>query len=172
VACYVRTFIGQLITNAAKLDLVLGTTYKVKSLTWQKLTLNGYVSLQIVNSIQGLNFSYTDNSLAHGLNIYRVRIELQDGRVYYSEIVTVYFANEPYIVYPNPVRQYQDVTVISNDPGIAQMQMFNSTGMKLYEKTLSDWSNIISTARLSKGIYLLRIVKDNQLQKTLKLIVY
>lgn len=172
VGCYIRSFIGQLVNNAAKLDLALGTNYNVKSITWQKLTLNGYVALQTVNSIQGLNYTYTDNSLAHGLNIYRIKIELLDGRIYYSETATVYFANEPYIVYPNPVRQYQDVTVISNDPGIAQLQVFNSLGMKLYEKTLNDWSNTIPTAKLSKGIYLLRIIRDNQLQKTLKLIVY
>jgi hypothetical protein len=134
--------------------------------------LNGYVSLQSNNSIQGLNFAYTDNSLAHGLNTYRVKIELKDGRVIYSETVTVYFANEPYIIYPNPVHQYQDLTLISNDPGISRVQLFNSIGAKLYEKTIDNWSNTISTGKLSKGIYLIRITKDNQLQKTLKLVVY
>jgi len=170
--CYVRTFIGQLINNTARLDLELGTDYNVKSITWEKLTLNGYVSLQSNNSIQGLNFAYTDNSLAHGLNTYRVKIELKDGRVIYSETVTVYFANEPYIIYPNPVHQYQDLTLISNDPGISQVQLFNSIGAKLYEKTIDNWSSTISTGKLSKGIYLIRIMKDNQLQKTLKLVVY
>jgi len=172
VGCYVRTFLGQLINNAARLDLELGTTYNVKSITWQKLTLNGYVSLQTLNIISGLNFSYIDNLLAHGLNIYRVKIELLDGRIIYSETATVYFANEPYFIYPNPVAQYQDVTLISNTPDIAQLQLFNSIGMKLFEKTLNDWSNTIPTGKLSKGIYLLRIIKDNQLQKTLKLVVY
>jgi hypothetical protein len=172
VGCYVRTFLGQLINNTAKLDLELGTNYNIKSITWQKLTLNGYITLQVLNTIQGLNFNYTDNVLAHGLNIYRVKIELLDGRIIYSETATVYFANEPYIIYPNPVPQYQDVTLISNDPGIAQLQVFNSIGAKLFEKTLNDWSNTIPTGKLSKGIYLLSISKDNQLQKTLKLVVY
>ncbi|HEV8286698.1 MAG TPA: S8 family peptidase [Chitinophagaceae bacterium] len=170
--CYIRTFLGELIGNSAKLDLELGTSYNIKSITWQKLTLNGFISLQAVNSILGLNFNYTDNALTHGLNIYRVKIELLDGRIIYTETVTVYFAQEPYIVYPNPVPQYQDVTIISSDPDIAQLQLFNSTGIKLYETTLNDWSNTIPTGKLSKGIYLLRITKNNQLQKTLKLVVY
>jgi hypothetical protein len=172
VGCYIRSFIGQLINNTAQLDLQVGTIYNLKSITWQKLTLNGYVSLQTISSMQGLRFSYTDNSLVHGLNVYRVRIETTDGRVFYSETVTVYFANSPYIIYPNPVLQYHDVTLISNDPGISQLQLFNSMGVKLYEKILSDWSNTIATGKLSKGIYLLRIIKDNQLQTTLKLVVY
>src|SRR4030095_8465590 len=172
VGCFVRSFIGQLINSSARLDLELGTKYNVKSITWEKLTLNGYVSLQSISSIQGVNFAYTDNSLAHGLNIYRVKIELTDGRIFYSETVTIYFANEPYIIYPNPVRQYQDVTLISNEPGVLQLQLFNVMGAKLYDKTIDNWSNTISTGKLSKGIYLIRITKDNQLQKTLKLIVY
>jgi hypothetical protein len=172
VGCFVRTFIGQLINSAARLDLELGTDYNVKSITWEKLTLNGYVSLQSINSIQGVNFAYTDNSLAHGLNIYRVKIELTDGRVFYSETATIYFANEPYIIYPNPVHQYQDVTLISNEPGVLHLQLFNVMGAKLYEKTIDNWSNTIPTGKLSKGIYLIRITGDNKLQKTLKLVVY
>ncbi len=172
VGCYVRAFLAQLINSTARLDLELGTSYGLKSITWQKLTLSGYISLQTVNTIQDLNFNYTDNMLSHGLNIYRVKIELLDGRIIYSETATVYFASEPYIIYPNPVPQYQDVTLISNDPGSVELQVFNSMGMKLFEETLNDWSNTISTGKFSKGIYLLRVIKDNQLQKTLKLIVY
>jgi Subtilase family/Secretion system C-terminal sorting domain len=172
VGCFVRTFIGQLINSTARLDLELGTDYNVKSITWEKLTLNGYTPLQSINSIQGVNFAYTDNSLAHGLNIYRVKIELTDGRVFYSETVTIYFANEPYIIYPNPVHQYQDVTLISNEPGVLHLQLFNVMGAKLYEKTIDNWSNTIPTGKLSKGIYLIRITGDNKLQKTLKLVVY
>lgn len=172
VGCYVRTLLGQLINSTAKLDLELGSNYNIRGITWQKLTLGGYISLQTVNTIQGLNFSYTDNALSQGLNIYRVKIELFDGRIIFSETATVYFANEPFIIYPNPVPQYHDVTLASNDPGIAQLQVFNSMGVRLFDKTLNDWTNTIPTAKLSKGVYLLRIIKDNQLQKTLKLVVY
>jgi hypothetical protein len=172
VACYVRALLGQLIVNSAKLDLELGTSYNVKSMTWQKLTTNGYMSLQTIDNISGLTYSYVDNSLTHGLNVYRVQIVLLDGRVIDSETVTVYYAAEPYIVYPNPVPQNHPVTLISNDPDIAQLQVYNTLGQKLSEKTLSDFSNTIPTDRLAKGIYLLRIVKDNQAQATLKLIVY
>src|SRR5262249_52478782 len=151
------------------LDLELGTSYNVKSITWQKLTTNGYMSLQTIDNISGLTYSYVDNSLTHGLNVYRVQIVLLDGRVIDSETVTVYYAAEPYIVYPNPVPQNHPVNLISNDPDIAQLQVYNPLGQKLFEKTLSDFSNTIPTDRLAKGIYLLRIVKDNQAQATLKL---
>ena len=69
VGCYIRTFLGELVNSSSELDLELGTNYNVKAITWEKLTLSGYTPLQTINSIQGLNFSYTDNALVHGLNI-------------------------------------------------------------------------------------------------------
>jgi hypothetical protein len=128
--------------------------------------------LQTVNPIQGLSFGYTDNTLTHGLNIYRVKIELLNGTIIYSETATVYYADEPYVIYPNPVGQYHDVTIVNNSSDIVQLQVFNATGMKVFEQTLSDWSNTVSMNKLGKGIYLLRIVKNNETQRTLKLIVY
>ena len=172
VSCYVRTFLGELVNSSSELELELGTNYNLKAITWEKLTLSGYIPLKTVNSIQGLNFSYTDNALTHGLNIYRVKIELLNGTIIYSETTTVVYANEPYIIYPNPIAQYHDVTIVNNSSDIAQLQIFNATGMKVFEQTLSDWSNTISTNKLGKGIYLLRIVKDNETQRTLKLVVY
>ena len=113
-----------------------------------------------------------DNSLTHGLNIYRVKIELLDGRIVYSEDVTVFFAKEPYIIYPNPVRQDQPVTLVSEDPDVIEVQLFNTVGERVFEKSVNDFANSIPTVKLSKGVYVLRIIKGNQLQKTLKLIVY
>ena len=172
VGCYVRTFLAELVNETARLNLELGTNYNIKSITWQKVTLSGYISLQSIPTISGLDFSYVDNSLTHGLNIYRVKIELLDGRIVYSEDVTVFFAKEPYIIYPNPVRQDQPVTLISEDPDVIEVQLFNTVGERVFEKSVNDFANSIPTVKLSKGVYVLRIIKGNQLQKTLKLIVY
>ena len=171
VECYIKTFFGALVNGSSQLDLELGTNYNIKSIAWERLTSSGYVALQTNNSIQGLDFSYTDNAPKHGLNNYRVRIELLNGTVIYSDSTTLYNAGEPYLVYPNPVPRYHDVIIINNSPDISQVQIFNSTGMKVFEQTLSDWSNTISTNKLSKGIYLLRMVGSGEIQ-TLKLIVY
>jgi hypothetical protein len=172
VGCYIKTFFAQLVNSSLELDLELGTNYRVKSITWEKLTLNGYVPLQTISAIQGLDFSYTDNSPKHGLNTYRAKIELQNGSIIYTATATVYYSDEPYLIYPNPVAQYHDVTIINNDPDVTQLEIFNSTGMKMFEQTLNDWSNTISTNKLGKGIYLVRFLKDSHVQKTLKLIVY
>jgi hypothetical protein len=172
VACYIRTFFGELVNGSAKLDLALGTNYNIKTITWEKLALNGYFPLQTVNSIQGLDLSYLDRAITQGLNIYRAKIELLNGTIIYSETTTIYYANDPYVIFPNPVPQYHDVTIITNSPDVAHLQIFNSTGMKVLEQTLNDVSNTVSTNKLGKGIYLFRVIKDGELQQILKLIVY
>ena len=172
VDCYIKTFFGEIINSSSELSLELGTNYNVKSITWERLTSTGYVALQKVSPVQALNFSYTDNSPLHGLNTYRAKIELLNGMIIYSSVTTLYFGQEPYLVYPNPVPQYHDIIVINSSPDITQLQVFNATGMKVLEHTLSDWSNTISTNRLGVGIYLLRVLKGSELQQTLKLVVY
>lgn len=172
VGCYIKSFFGELVNSSSHLDLELGTNYGIRAITWEKLTLNGYIALQTVNSITGLDFNYADNTLKHGLNTYRAKIELQNGTVIYTETIMVYYGGEPYLIYPNPVPQYHDVTIVNNDPDITEVEIFNSIGMKVFEQTLNDWSNTISTNKLGKGIYLVQLVKNSHVEKTLKLIVY
>jgi len=172
VGCYIRTFVGEVMSNSSELDLELGTSYNIKSITWERLTSNGYLPLQTVNSMQGLHFNYRDDAPQHGLNTYRAKIELLNGTVIYSDPITLYYSEGPYFVYPNPVAQYHDVTIINNSTDITQLQIFNSLGLKISEQTLSDFSNPISTNKLGKGIYLFRVIKGGELKQTLKVVVY
>ena len=173
VGCYVKSFLATLTGNTAVLDLLVGTNYKIKTITFQKLNGTSFIDLQTINNISGLQFSHVDNNLAKGLNIYRAKIELTNGTVIYSETATVYyFVDNVYILYPNPAPQYQPITILSNDPDITQLQAFNSVGQKVYENKLDQLVNEIPQGRLSKGFYFLRIVKNNKTQTVLKLVVY
>lgn len=172
VECYVRSFFAVLIGNAAQLDLELGSNYNIRKITWEKLTPAGYVALQSVLNISGLHFTYTDNSLIRGLNTYRVRIELVNGQVIYSNPATVYYlANDLYLVYPNPAPQYQSITLLSIDSDITHLQVYNSVGVLVYTREMDVLVNTIPAGKLSKGLYLLRIIKENRTQAVLKLIV-
>lgn len=170
--CYIRSFLVQMVGTTGVLELVLGTPFGVKTITWEKLSLNGYKKLQSFTTVSGLIYSYTDNTLQPGLNTYRVKIELVGGQIIYSLPETLYHFNDSqYIVYPNPVTQSQPFTILSNDPGTGTVQVFNSIGEKLYEKKLNDLVNIISTDRLSKGLYFLRFLKENKQQILLKVVI-
>jgi hypothetical protein len=107
VECYIRSFLAFLNTNSVLLSLELGTLYQVQRISWEKLTPTGYQTLQIITSFTGLQYSYTDMNPTQGVNTYRVKIELANGRIIYSSPETIYYTGElDYIIYPNPAAQY------------------------------------------------------------------
>ncbi|MBK5271578.1 MAG: S8 family serine peptidase, partial [Bacteroidia bacterium] len=115
--CYIKTFYPLLVNNTVLLTLELGTIYNIKNITWEKQTLNGFVPLQTISNITGLQYSYTDNLPNPGVNNYRVKIELLNGQIIYSQSEKIfYFDKSSYIVFPNPALQYQTITILSNDP--------------------------------------------------------
>jgi hypothetical protein len=173
VACYIKTFSATLVGSSAGLDLQVGTGYKIKFISFQKFTGAGFIDLQSISNITGLQFGYTDNNLTKGLNIYRAKIELTNGFIIYTDLATVYyFSGNDYIVYPNPAQQYQPITILSNDLDLTRLQVFNSVGQKIYEKILDQLANEIPAGKLSKGFYFLRIIKNNRTQTMMKLVVY
>lgn len=171
--CYIKTFTVSLVGNSGVLDLELGTTYRVRTIGWEKLSANGFAILQTINNPSGLVYSFNDNSLSYGVNTYRVKIELLSGQVIYSQPESLnYFGEKPFIVYPNPAKQYEPVTIIFKDPQPISLQLFNSAGIKMYEKQVNDIMTTIPAGKLSKGLYFIRVIVENKEQTILKLVVY
>jgi hypothetical protein len=172
VGCYIKSFFGILNNTRAELFLELGSFYNIRKISWEKLTPSGYITLSEVSPVQTLQFSYTDNSLKKGVNTYRVRIELVNGQVIYSQPETVfYFEGSIYLLYPNPVQRGQSLNLVDSDPDIKQIQLFNSTGVKLFEIKSNAQTIVVPTGRLSSGMYFVRIIKDNKPTVVLKIIV-
>jgi hypothetical protein len=173
VGCYIKSFTVSLAGNTGRLELELGITYRLKNIRWEKLSGNGFTSLQTINAITGVNYTYNDNAPSYGINTYRVRIELLSGQVIYSNTESLfYFGNRSYIIYPNPAEQYQPVTILLKEPDPVRIQVFNAAGVKIYEKTATDIMTTIPAGRLSKGLHFLRISAAGKATETLKLVVY
>jgi hypothetical protein len=131
------------------------------------------MALQTITNPGSLLYDFHDARLTKGLNMYRVKLELADGRIIYSSVETVYYFNgTEFIVYPNPATQYQPITILSdNQFEPATLQVINMQGQKVHEVKLNDISSQIPAGRLSKGIYLLRIVRKDQKDAVLKIFV-
>jgi hypothetical protein len=173
VECYIRSFVAFLVGNSAELTLSLGSLYNVSRIVVEKFNGSSYTPLQIITNPTSLSYNLTDAQLTKGLNVYRVKIELAGGRIIYSSVQTVYYFNgAEFIVYPNPAGQYQAITILSdNQFEPATLQIINMQGQKIYEMKLNDISNQIPAGKLSKGIYLLRIIRKDQKDVVLKLFV-
>ena len=172
VGCYIRSFLAFLNTNSVLLSLELGTLYQVQRISWEKLSSNDYQTIQTITSFSGLQYSYTDMNPTQGVNTYRVKIELANGKVVYSTPETIYYTGEiDYIIYPNPATQYQTVHVLSKDVNDATLQIFDAMGAKVYETILDDQNKALPAGKFSKGIYFIRII-DNDKNQALKLVIY
>ena len=102
VDCYVNNFLAHLQNNnTAIIQLQTGTNYLIKKIVFEKLQSGIFVCFKEVNNITGLHFTATDYNLQKGINTYRARIELRDGRTIYSYTTSIfYFNNAAVVVFP------------------------------------------------------------------------
>ena len=111
----------------------------------------------------GTAITFTDPTLVQGSNIYRIRIELNGGRIIYSQPETVYYLGDAeYILYPNPVLQGQTLNILMKDQvDEVRMQILNAVGQKIREHILPDSRSQVQLGTISKGIYFCRFIKQN-----------
>lgn len=173
VDCYIRSFLAELLNNAAELKLSLGSVYNITKITLEKKIGTQYIVRETRLAPFALNLNFSDMDLSRGINTYRIRIDLAGGGVVYTSAESIfYFAEDRYVIYPNPAPQNTSVSVAQRDVDAAMMQVFNATGAKVYEKSLDNIINTIPPNKLSKGVHFIRIFKNNKAERTLKLVVY
>lgn len=173
VECYIRSFLASLINNTAELTLSLGTLYNISSIVLEKFNGINFQPIQRFVNNNSLIVIFTDSNLTKGLNIYRIRLELAGGGATYTQLETVYYFTEHnYIIYPNPAAQYNEINVAVKNVDIAIMEIYNSIGIKVFEKTLDDRVNHIPPGKLSKGVYYIKISNNRINEALLKLVVY
>ena len=173
VDCYIKSFTADPVGNTASLVISLGTTFRVVRMVIEKADRNGvYQPLQIFMLPIQTQYHVADNHLTKGVNSYRLRIELATGNTIYSDVEIVYYlAGDKYIVYPNPVKRQQLITVLAEELGNQVLQLYNSFGQKIVEKKMTDLSLQIATGALAKGVYFYIIVKDGKKDATGRIII-
>lgn len=173
VDCYIKSFFAALVNNTAELSLSLGTRYNINKIILEKFDGTTFKPLQQLLTNTNLVVNFVDNNLTKGLNIYRVKLELAGGGIVYSLIENIfYFKGSGYSIYPNPAGQNAEINIAQQNVDIALMQVFNTSGVKIYEKEIDDRINNIAAGILSKGVYFIRIITNGKQAETIKLVVY
>lgn len=172
VACYISGFIADPVgTNSARLNLQLGTTYQVAKLVFEKRTQNGYAVVQEITPVTTRQFSIT-TAANKGLNIYRVRVQLNNGTSYYTEPEQViHFSGQPYYVFPNPVQPGASVEVLTEDPDNKIFRLYDLFGRLLMKASLTGTRNRLRMPLLQRGIYFYTITQTSQREVSGKLVV-
>src|SRR5262249_51311209 len=143
------------------------------SVTFEKLTKTGYEPLQTIQPVTTIYFEVDDNNLVDGVNTYRVKIELNNGKVIYSSSESLYyFITTRYLIFPNPVKVTGYLSVLSKDePANTYLLLFNTLGQKVLEYRLMQTVETVPLQGLKSGIYFAVIKKNGKKEFTGKVMV-
>ncbi|MBL0274113.1 MAG: T9SS type A sorting domain-containing protein [Chitinophagaceae bacterium] len=173
VLCYFKSWYADKINNTGRLNLELGSLYNINKIIVQRITGKDTFTLQTINSPVSLSYIFTDPGLITGLNQYRVCLKTVNGAEICSEIASLYFAEENRLfIYPNPVRQTESFTVITNEQQSGELQIIDVNGRIVQRILIGGGAIQLFALRLPGGLYLLRLAGNNQKIKTGRLVVY
>ncbi|MCB2376010.1 S8 family serine peptidase [Hymenobacter sp. BT635] len=158
-ACYVRSFLPRtVVTDTVLFDLEVGTIFRLKSVTLERLTPTGAVAVQTIAPVATLQTTFVDANPTSGRNEYRVRLELADGRVIYSQTEEVQFIRLSEVqVYPNPIVAGEPLQILVAESADVRVQFYDMTGRLLRETLGTGVVKEVPTAGLAKGMYLVRV---------------
>ena len=81
----------------------------------------------------------------------------------YSDIAIIYFVGpQPAIIYPNPVRRNEKITILAKIEDQLIFELIDNMGRKVRQRQITDFPEQISFNNLPKGVYFFRILKENK----------
>lgn len=132
-----------------------------------------FTSIATVRASNSSSYNTIDNNPQYGINYYRLKVNEQNGKVNYSNIIQIQVGKQVstlVTVYPNPIiNNVLSVQLVNAAKGSYSISLYNTAGQKVYEKTLehqggSSTENLAIGSLLSQGQYQLRITGNNGYQ--------
>lgn len=173
VGCYINGFIADPEgTDQAKLQLQLGSTYRVNRVVFEKLGSSGFAGIQTVTPVTDKQLTIT-TAAGKGLSTYRARVELQNGQLYYTQPENVIqFGDQSWYVFPNPVKQGGTLQLLSAETDAVIFQLFDLFGRKVFEYKVDGFLNRLQLPLLQKGIYYYTLHKNGLRQVSHPLVIF
>jgi Secretion system C-terminal sorting domain len=122
----------------------------------EKLTINGFESIGMVNATAAAQYNFTDNEAVKGKQVYRIKLQQRDGKVAYSNQLALGGTTSQISVFPNPSK---GSFTIKAPGGIRSITLTDMQGKVVQELPVVNKDNItVTTPLLLPGTYLLKIV--------------
>ncbi|PJJ54860.1 S8 family serine peptidase [Hymenobacter chitinivorans] len=172
-ACYVKNFLPRtVVTDTVLFDAEVGTLYRLKSLTLERLGAGGAQVIQVVTPVTSRQLTLQDAAPNPGRNEYRLRLELVDGRIIYSQTEEVQFTRPDEVqAYPNPVVAGQPLQLLVAEAADVRVQFYDMTGRLRRQSTESGAIKVLATDGLAKGMYIIKVITATGTIMTTRLVV-
>jgi len=125
------------------------------------------------NSTNEISYETIDYNPFKGDSYYRLKQVDINGDFDFSKAVKVNFENKEYSVYPNPTKDFINISL--NNADKYQVSLLNSIGQTIYtegETVKSDHNIKINIKNLAKGVYYLKLNNKTETLKTSKIIIH
>lgn len=172
IACYINGFFADpLDSTKASLSLQLGTTYQVDKVVFEKLFATGYKPIRSISPVSNIQINSIE-SAGPGLNTYRAKVELVNGRSYYTSPAQVLnFSEKSYYLFPNPLVAGVPLKLMSENIDSTVVIVFDISGKKVFSQVISSFIETIQLPHLSKGVYYAIINRSGVIQKRIPFII-
>jgi hypothetical protein len=152
---------------------VISTLVNVTEVSIQKLQNGRFVTLRSLRNPATTFLSFTDSLLTQGVNTYRLQVRLNNGSIINSnEVIAYSFCHTGIFIFPNLVKAGQPVNIISNGISGNKLEVYNATGALIGKVDLRFTNTQVQSQSLSAGVYFFKIISNEGMIITQKVIVY
>lgn len=127
------------------------------------------------NSSTALNYSFSDSKPSSGTSEYRLQLVDKDAKYAYSEVKTIRNGLITAVsVYPNPARDYVNVTLGGSNTQSAVVRLLNQSGQLLLEKNVSNAGGTtipLAVSSYPTGNYLIVVIGADGSKQVSKLLI-
>ena len=154
----------------------------IVNLNWTSVNESDFKNYEVQYSHDGSNFntiadiaaagtntdqkySYQDINPKQGKVFYRLKMVDIDGHSEYSKTIAMRLdcSKAQLFAYPNPVKDILNVN-ITNSQSLTTAKLFDNNGKLIFTGKLISGTNTINMGNFAKGIYLLQLVNNEQVQ--------
>ncbi|WP_046245515.1 S8 family peptidase [Hymenobacter terrenus] len=171
--CYFRSFLArQLVDELIHFDVELGSVFRLRSATLERLGPAGYEAVQTIAPITRTTFAFTDQPPAAGRYLYRVRLDNLAGQQFYSEPEEAYLLRgNTAQAYPNPLPAGETLKLVVNTATPVSLDLYDVLGRLQRTATAEGVVNNFNTSGLRPGLYLLRVRFDTRTEQTIRVVI-
>ena len=160
--CYLTNFLVNITNeNLTTLELSVNVPYQIEEIVIYKSYQNEpRTSLEQLVPDSRTVYGFLDYNLKPGKHTYQAELFLKNGSSVLSEEITLFYTNENItIVFPNPVSG--NTINVLNDFSGGTLQLLNSTGQFIKSYDLVNTVEPLDLTGVEPGMYLYRIVFEN-----------
>ncbi len=160
--CYLTNFLVFLDQNdVANIQLNLNVPFQIEEVIISKEFQQSTETFQQFSPGNQSAFLFEDKDLKPGIYYYSTELKINSGETIYSDTLSLFYTdNNTVIAFPNPV-QDNFVNILNNYPG-GILQLINSKGSVVKAYDLVNIIEPIELTGLEKGVYLFRIIYDDK----------